>query len=153
MMTPDELLDRMRYYTDNKAAVVVYEHGTCVAGHLREGVTRPFVEIAETIVKRFDVEKEGAGSPLGDFNLLNMDDGNTVITFTETWYFCCTVRSGVEMLKEPIVERYKTSESFLTERRGSDVLLDALHGLSAREARTKDARERKVVRLYDPRDI
>lgn len=162
-MTHDELLDRLRYYTDNKAAVAVFEHGTCIAGILREGTTRPFDEIAKQMIAFFEnAPRDGEGSPLGDFGLQDMDDGNTVIAFLETWYHCCTVRSKEEMAIKPIVATSAT-EFFQTEEQDRDIehraapapreaMLEALHGLAARAARSKDAREKKIVRLYDPRN-
>lgn len=152
-MTHDELLDRMRYYTDNKAAVAVYEHGTCVAGILRDGATRPFGEIAGQVLKIYEgAPKDGEGSQLGDFGYMDMDDGNRVITFMSAtqWYHCCTVRTREELSKKPAVETSET-EFFTTENLGQDAMLEALHGLAARAARTKDVKEKRIVRLWDPR--
>lgn len=161
-MTHDELLDRMKYYTDNKAAVAVFEHGTCVAGMLREGATRPFDEIARAMLKVYEnIPKDGEGSPLGDFGLQDMDDGNTVIAFSEPWYHYCTIRSKEEMVTRPVVATSAT-EVFLPAQQDRDIahragpvqreaMLEALHGLAARAARSKDAREKKIVRFYDPR--
>jgi hypothetical protein len=161
-MTHDELLDRMLYYTNNKAAVAVFEHGTCVAGILREDAVRPFGEIAREMLRIYEnIPKDGEGSPLGDFGLQDMDDGNTVIAFSDPWYHYCTVRSKEEMAIRPVVATSAT-EVFLPAQQDRDIahraepvpreaMLEALHGLAARAARSKDAREKRIVRLWDPR--
>lgn len=151
-MTSDELLDRMRYYTDDKAIVAVLEHGTCVSGILVPGSTKTVEWFVQRMMKQFDVPRDGEGSPAGDFAFQNMDDGNVVIAFMDPWHYCCTVRSREEISKKVIAPVSET-EVLLDTAQNVRGVNDVSHGLAARANRTRDARELNIVRSYDPRQV
>ena len=152
-MTHDELLDRMRYYTDDKAIVAVLEHGTCVSAILNPGVTLPLEDVVRLMLRQFDVPRDGEGGAAGDFYFQDMDDGNVVIAFMDMWYYCCTVRSREEMSRE-VVAPVSATEVFLdTQHKLARSGTDISHALVARANRTRDAKEPKIVRSYDPRNV
>jgi len=147
-MTNEEQLERMIYYTNGKLNVFVFEHGTCVVGAIHE-------EAAKRIMKHYDVPHDGEGSPLGDFDLLSMDDGNFLISFTGGQYYVSVVKSAAELKSRPEGVQFSPTEGFAAPRNrtlgeAERTTCEALHGIAARANRTKDARGLNVVLRYVP---
>jgi hypothetical protein len=80
----EKVIDRFRYYTDNKKDFVVFKHGTCVlvSDGLEEEQARK--EALETVAKIFNHHP--------DMNPRSMDDGNILI--------CCNHPAYTLVLEE-----------------------------------------------------
>jgi hypothetical protein len=74
----DKIIERFRYYTDNKKDFVVFKHGTCVL--VSDGLTdeRARNEALETVSKIFNYHP--------DMNPKSMDDGNILIFYNHPAY-------------------------------------------------------------------
>jgi hypothetical protein len=74
----DKVIDRFRYYTDNKKDFVVLRHGTCVL--VSDGLTdeQAKKEALETVSKIFNYHP--------DMNPKTMDDGNILIFYNHPAY-------------------------------------------------------------------
>ena len=73
-----KVIDRFRYYTDNKKDFVVLQHGTCVV--VSDGLTdqQTRIEALETVSKIFNYHP--------DMNPKTMDDGNIMIFYNHPAY-------------------------------------------------------------------
>jgi hypothetical protein len=74
----EKIIDRFRYYTDNKKQFVVFKHGTCVL--VSDGLTdeQARKEALETVSKVFNYHP--------DMNPKSMDDGNILIFYNHPAY-------------------------------------------------------------------
>jgi hypothetical protein len=77
-MPLNKIIDRFRYYTDNKKDFVVLKHGTCVL--VSDGLTdeQAKKEALETVAKIFNYHP--------DMNPKSMDDGNILIFYNHPAY-------------------------------------------------------------------
>lgn len=153
-MTPEAQLARIRSYCQDKAAVTVFQHGTTI-------ISIRAVD-APTIMAAYNIPHNGEGTPAGDFQPLEMDDGNWMFVFAAPSAWSSTPQGQAVVVLAP-EEAAALAAEWTPNPKGTEVFasvdgapitgesLVRLHaGLMLRARRLRDALSPIVVVQWEP---
>lgn len=137
-------LAAMRHYTDHKASVYVFRHGTVLTAEDEAS--------AKAAMGRYNVLLEGEGSAFGDMHPLKMDDGNTLVVFTIVEvegkkFQAAGVLSPEDLEKDPSPVFRRPTEVISGVGEATGLLTWCLY---LRRNRSLDATQQEVVERYEP---
>lgn len=137
--------DRAGYYTDGQKIVVIFRHGTCVA--LPASQTKP-EDAAKAVLNR-------VYNYHPDFNPQLMDDGNSIVSYSQKNCFSIVTKKEFETHREYIRKNHLDGivrDEVLMNAEGKPNVFDerGMLGLFGRARMFMDAQKPEVARVLYP---
>ncbi len=141
----DRTVETFAYYTDQRARFAVFEHGTCIA--VADGITDIESHAKTVLDKIYNYHP--------DFNPLEMDDGNFMVTYSQPGSASIVFRDEFDSNREYISDNHQggltRGEVVLNADNEPNVFDDrGKLGLFARARMFLDAQNPNVVRVWAP---
>ena len=140
--TIDEVVDRMRYYTDGSKDIAVFNYGTCVV--LPDGLTEPAArsKASEVLSAVFNFHPDMYPTP--------MDDGNILVQYNHPAFnvvLSKLAKTNMDQIRQKYLSALAPSEVILTPggpNQFDEVGMMALYG---RCFMFMDAQDPRIVRI------
>ncbi len=139
----DQVLDRMKHYSDNETDILVFEHGTAVLlpPNLKDTEANEFAKnVLSEIVSDYP-----------DMNLINMDDGNMLIKYFHPAFNVVIndyANQHIEKIKQHHLNALAGEELLITPLGNNKFDATGMKALYGRSFMFMDAQHQKIAKIY-----